>query len=592
MEKKNKKSIILVMTILILITITLLGLTYAYYRTRVIGNQNNKSISITTEKLEIVYDDGTGIIIAEGIVPGYTATKTFSVENTGDTEVNYAVYLEEVTNTYLRTSDWEFEVTCSPDCSGTDGVIEYPQLNEQLIENKIPSKGTQTYTMTLKYKNIEDTNQSEDMGATLSGKFQIYSLEDTIDIEGYIATAEEGDYVEINSIPKTSRIVDGKYRLPAVEVGSHTLKVVNKNGKIKGSTNLIIAKGETSGIINESTIYVDDTTTTTKIDITNISENLGIEIQNVIDFPEKQYSYENAPVGTLLYAIKNDNEITENVIDIGDISNEAILSYTEDDYGTSYYFRGAVENNFVNFANMCWRIVRVQGNGNIKLVLADGENECNESGYSKDNSTSGIIGHYNYFAYSYAKTIIKVWANGGSYGPYNKYSYNEHISSSDLEKIAETEWCEDYSIYDETIEIVGDKSAYEVYIDLYSGIKRYEDNTPTLKCNMIGEISGNAKKTNAKLGMLTLDEIMYAGYNFLNTNAEYYTYTLTPYSSTSDGYDYNFISKNNSIESEEYYSSIKIRPSIVLKSMVKVKEKLDTKTYGVHGTQTNPYVIY
>jgi len=26
--------------------------------------------------------------------------------------------------------------------------------------------------------------------------------------------------------------------------------------------------------------------------------------------------------------------------------------------------------------------------------------------------------------------------------------------------------------------------------------------------------------------------------------------------------------------------------------MVKVKEKLDTKTYGVHGTQTNPYVIY
>ena len=28
---------------------------------------------------------------------------------------------------------------------------------------------------------------------------------------------------------------------------------------------------------------------------------------------------------------------------------EAELSYTEDDYGTSYYYRGAVDNNYLNF---------------------------------------------------------------------------------------------------------------------------------------------------------------------------------------------------------------------------------------------------
>ena len=50
-------------------------------------------------------------------------------------------------------------------------------------------------------------------------------------------------------------------------------------------------------------------------------------------------------------------------------TTEALLASTEDDYGTSYYFRGAVKNNYVEFANKCWRIVRINGDGSIKLVL-------------------------------------------------------------------------------------------------------------------------------------------------------------------------------------------------------------------------------
>ena len=40
-----------------------------------------------------------------------------------------------------------------------------------------------------------------------------------------------------------------------------------------------------------------------------------------------------------------------------------------DDYGTSYYYRGNIPNNYVIFAGKCWRIVRVDGAGNIKLFL-------------------------------------------------------------------------------------------------------------------------------------------------------------------------------------------------------------------------------
>ena len=89
---KNKKQIVIATSVLVVITILLLGLTYAYYKTRINGNTKDKSISVTSKKLEITYGDGNGVIEGTGIEPGYTTTKTFSVENTGDEKVNYKVY--------------------------------------------------------------------------------------------------------------------------------------------------------------------------------------------------------------------------------------------------------------------------------------------------------------------------------------------------------------------------------------------------------------------------------------------------------------------------------------------------------------------
>lgn len=42
-------------------------------------------------------------------------------------------------------------------------------------------------------------------------------------------------------------------------------------------------------------------------------------------------------------------------------SIEAGIFAAEDDYGTSYYYRGSVENNHVSFACMTWRIIRING---------------------------------------------------------------------------------------------------------------------------------------------------------------------------------------------------------------------------------------
>ena len=93
---------------------------------------------------------------------------------------------------------------------------------------------------------------------------------------------------------------------------------------------------------------------------------------------------------TLAKAILAKNEIKAPITTPGaaiSTADEALLASAEDDYGTSYYFRGAVTNNYVEFANKCWRIVRVGGDGSVKLILhndntAGAANPCtvNDSG--------------------------------------------------------------------------------------------------------------------------------------------------------------------------------------------------------------------
>jgi hypothetical protein len=50
-------------------------------------------------------------------------------------------------------------------------------------------------------------------------------------------------------------------------------------------------------------------------------------------------------------------------------TNEGMYA-KEDDYGISYYFRGAVDSNWVYFADKYWRIVRINGDGSIRIVYS------------------------------------------------------------------------------------------------------------------------------------------------------------------------------------------------------------------------------
>ena len=42
----------------------------------------------------------------------------------------------------------------------------------------------------------------------------------------------------------------------------------------------------------------------------------------------------------------------------------------EDDEGESYYYRGAVRNNYVSFAGFLWRIIRRNGDGSVRMIYS------------------------------------------------------------------------------------------------------------------------------------------------------------------------------------------------------------------------------
>ena len=298
-------------------------------------------------------------------------------------------------------------------------------------------------------------------------------------------------------------------------------------------------------------------------------------------------------------------------------TTEALLASTEDDYGTSYYFRGAVKNNYVQFANKCWRIVRVNGDGSIKLVLHNDNTSSSSSPCAaSNNSTTAAFARYSGSTYNTAfnssyNDNAYVGFMYGTAGSSDYASTHANTNKSDIlknletwynnnlktyeSKLADTIWCNDKSTVSGGLGYGTNATDYGAYNRLAS------TKQPTLKCpndNNGGKLSkftvddttnGNGNLT-YKIGLLTADEIAFAGsiaytYNrstYLQENTgTTWWWSLSPYFFNGDdacvwvvysGYlGYYYVYYNNGL-----------RPAISLVS--------STNVTG-NGTSDNPYVV-
>ena len=75
-----------------------------------------------------------------------------------------------------------------------------------------------------------------------------------------------------------------------------------------------------------------------------------------------------------------------------------------DDYGTTYYYRGNVKNNNVYFAGYYWQIIRINGDGSIRLIYNGTEKNASGVKQSINNETYQFNSLYNdptYVGYMY-----------------------------------------------------------------------------------------------------------------------------------------------------------------------------------------------
>ena len=95
-------------------------------------------------------------------------------------------------------------------------------------------------------------------------------------------------------------------------------------------------------------------------------------------------------------------------------SENSLLCMAPDDYGTSYYFRGNVSNNYVKFANFYWRIIRVNGDGSVRMIY-DGTSAHKNGEASEDRTigTSAFNDKYDdnaYVGYMYGTPVSSTYA--------------------------------------------------------------------------------------------------------------------------------------------------------------------------------------
>ena len=169
---QKKQTILVVASLLVVV----LSVTLAYFTAQIIGK--GKNVTINSADLKIIFTDSDGAISGSNIEPGWSDTKTFTIENKSNETYKYNIVIQDLVNTFVTEGYLQYKITST---NGGYNMTEFQDVpkSETATDTTLAYSAsvdvgvTQTYTVEFKYSNDESANQSEDMGKTLSGKLFI-----------------------------------------------------------------------------------------------------------------------------------------------------------------------------------------------------------------------------------------------------------------------------------------------------------------------------------------------------------------------------------------------------------------------------------
>lgn len=667
MNKQNK--IILAMITLVLVLASA-GLTYAFF-TSFSSSESASTIAAKGGNMSIKYASGNGNIVVENIYPREAAwvNKSFTVtgNNTTDLDMYYSISLV-IDNADISINPITYTLN-GVNTSNNGSIIPSITTPEHFSDNTTElgvgkfNKGnnlTHSYVLNIYFKD-DGTNQNYGQEMNFSAHLIINNVNDSGEAS-YTGSGRNiltSQYIS-SPLTKTFNVDSGNIAVPydydiylinnsnsnySSNNFTYTLKGTDKSssGTVANITNQALSHDSSSVKLGSGTFTKKNATHTYSLSIS------GVSITNT------SLNYSPIPLSTGIQIVAGQlmvvkkNTLSDTIMASASVSdspktvpgkvsattNEGI-NKTQDDYGTSYYYRGSADNNYVQFANMCWRIVRVTGNGAIKLVLQNNNStDCtassNQEQFLKLKSESTPTKIRKEFAGS-ADTVALMYKSGGiikSPLAYNdsftllsnkinsddtiaggepsglvESNYSEifkNTTKGDVLKKLESWYEEKLSAYTDYLEDViwcNDKS-YNTSNKYFGAYTRFKSYTPSLVCpndSLGGNLSkytvsdttkGNGALT-YKIGLLTADELMFAGassssntsfYLYVNSNDEWWTISPANYNGS---YYISFTYKDKIYSLDIPYPSAYLRPAIAIKS---------TAIVGGTGTKTNPYVI-
>ena len=655
--KKHNKFILIFLGILLTLSV-FVGVSYAYYM--VTASQTNKnrlassciSISLTNEKNDITLNNAYPITDSEGkkLTP-----YQFTITNTCDIFISYNVNLEmlegtDLSSDYIKTmvNSEAPAILSSLDSAST--TIDKSTESRTLAQGSLGSGDSVDYALRLWMDENTPLND-ETQDKSLISKIVVVAQPSTYKPVDYVSTLHDAILVNEYQVKDTANAInkinlketpDFNKTAPIIEwqenhettntdlnvdmpdislVGNASLGGQNLNAD---STKVCLSTGYTFNsekgqyVMTDSKLYSAEDLAS--LDFSSVAYYIvgggtNIDSNNVLSgytsssgtYLYKVTSVTTSNVGTIntnsyriRYAFKT-NRYTETELE-SDKSDKGLYT-AQDDYGTSYYYRGNVSNNNVYFAGAYWKIIRINGDGTIRLIYngtkANSKGEDTQYGTSAFNSTRTDP---VYVGYMYGTTAGAIGsrennlANGKDSNIKTKVDefYNKYIVANSLQDyLADSGFCGDRSItnggdgYSTTL-----TTQYGAFSRLTSSIK-----SPVLTCPdkehdlyTVDSSKGNGALTNP-IGLMTADEAAMAGMvnGYLNTLSYVYTgtwyWTMSPCNfspSNSSSYVW-YVSGTGFFSYRWVTDGYGVRPLINLKSDIEIS--------GGIGTINDPFII-
>ena len=562
-----KKRIVILVVSLIAITGIIVGVSYAFFSIGGSQEQANTftsgclNISLTNESTAINLTNTYPITDIEGLEG---ESYDFTIKNTCTTETNYSINLESLNKQTNSLSADYIKVALSSDTVDhvisklSDNTSVTPEIDGSYESYNLYTgtlKGSESKTYHLKLWIDYDATKEEAANKTYSSKINVIANPETTVVD----TLEAKFGIEGTTV--TSTLTEG---VTSASYCTTTDNICEPNTSANISNNSYTVEVESK---EENQMVCTKLNNTSKIICSNIIE--GVK-----------------PI-LLAEAIKRDNQINSETPDFSQVAttNEGVYK-AEDDWGDSYYFRGAITNNWVKFgkynsgyfcfygygdiykcsnniyqvqdeagdnytsiieenADMYWRIIRINGDGSIRMIYAgtDPQITTGDSTGIFDNSLELIDVTENDIIYDFT---FNSNYNRSEYVGYMYTSGQQHGNTTDspIKDVVDNWYSGNLAKYADKISteagFCGDREmrtgyswsstpSSTIYYRPYERL--YTNKTPTLKCSnsadlytVSGSSKGNKALTNP-VGLITADEVAMAGGVYESNNSSYYLYT-------------------------------------------------------------------